>query len=572
MPTVVPVSPAEMNQVQIEIFNNLGQLKKDYSRLFEQIKELSVLLLISELDKNPQKKEEVGSEYQALRQKVDKEEKLTTQEEHRLAFLDKLFARYSKEDRKKLGLGELSKQIDNLVIEFGEKVVSGFSLMQRKAQAVGMELDNLPDFIKAEDIKLIMQVLKSSLHLFALSDTWLRRFLEVKKDTPPQELKEKLQAFIKAEISVRDDKDQLLVALQRFERGVLKEFNTYSRELKLAKKLIKSFEEYSDPAGNPFRVAVHTVLNRLNIISNTMVDQESAKFQRTEFYKNIPLERDKRNALIAHMKKFEEFLPVEQKIQFIERVLNSQKRAQFTGEDIESQKRQYKEDKAAFAPLFKNKQFIQKLSELHTVFKAIESAKVAYLEAEENANANDKSHQQEHKIDYRCAKYREQILKVPTEDENPNIKYIQRKSVKSRMSVIPVFASEQPQVSDENSEKEKVASTPSRKRTLFVMKENEVGCQFERGKRVKTRVNIASFFSSQQSDNDSRQEKKEVAAPSRKRTLEQPEDRGNHGCIRQKRKKAKADISSFFSGQPSMSDKTPAQEESKVFNSKTKLT
>lgn len=61
MPTVVPVSPAEMNQVQIEIFNNLGQLKKDYSRLFEQIKELSVLLLISELDKNPQKKKKWGA-------------------------------------------------------------------------------------------------------------------------------------------------------------------------------------------------------------------------------------------------------------------------------------------------------------------------------------------------------------------------------------------------------------------------------------------------------------------------------------------------------------------------------
>ncbi|ASQ45308.1 hypothetical protein [Legionella clemsonensis] len=397
--TVVSIPSSKIKQIEIELVNDLAQIERDYSNLFEQIKELETLLLfIRELDKNPQKKEEMRLEQQALQQKASTEEKLTAQEEQRLSFL------------KKLELGNYSTQIDKLAIEFGDKVITSFSLMQLKAKAIGMEIEKLPDFIKTEDLKIITQVIGASLHMIVPSDIWLRRLLGVKADTSSQKLKAKLQEFVQTEIETRVDKGQLLPALSRFEKDILKEFNAYSRELKLANNLIKSFEKYSDAAGNRFQVAVHNVLNQLSILSKTLVAKEESRFQKSDAYKKISGERDKRAALIAHIGKFEELLPVEERLQFIERILNSQKSAKFTGENAEDQRKQHKEDKKTFAPLFKNKQFIRELSELHKAFKAVQSARVAYLKAEEKADKPEEKADklsrkraiEEKKVDYGC--------------------------------------------------------------------------------------------------------------------------------------------------------------------------
>ncbi len=387
--TVAPIPLS--HEVKFKAFlsvhgKTIEKFNKDYAQTLQQIKLLDKFSFVHELDKDPEKKAQLLNEWKILDEKQavasKLQVKLTPEEEQRLTFLEKLFAQYQRDKVAQESKHTIKSQ--KLAIDFGKKVINTWFFLQLEARKNGIALETLPRFITQEDLKTISRNISPLFTTFASSDVWLRRLIgERTEDESRRAYKNRIEDFLAREIETSNDKTQLSTAFNRFKKGILKDFNAYSLELNHANEILKSLKEFSDPVGNKFQKAVYEFLSGLEHISISTMKQEEQRFKTTPAYTGIEGIKKQRNALSIHMSHYAEFVPCERKLLFIQKVLESQKTTKFTSF---KKHREEEEDTKIFKPLFTNKKFVQKLSELHEALKNVESTRLAYLEAEEKAN------------------------------------------------------------------------------------------------------------------------------------------------------------------------------------------
>lgn len=310
--------------------------------------------------------------------------------------------------------------------EFSSKVVNKLARLESDAQKLGEDSHKLPPFIKRKHLFTVAGKFESAFKIYCENESWLSRLTGADSEKGREEsrekflkrvghFKEKLQGLTQNSDVYKD----YLPFIEKFELGTLGAFTAYTKQLRLTQKITRSlqgFREIQHKGSLQTKQAeiLGQVLRKLDVISNSMTAREERNFKQTNNdYKTAGSSLEQRQLLKKHMDRFQESLPLKEKLEFLERVIKSQEpfakrkltkeekatltkdeKAKIAQEEKERND-QWKADKKEFAPLFKRDtkaekkgtaiNIMQQLRELHTALAAAEKARVSYLEAEQKA-------------------------------------------------------------------------------------------------------------------------------------------------------------------------------------------
>ncbi|BCA96886.1 hypothetical protein TUM19329_32470 [Legionella antarctica] len=284
-----------------------------------------------------------------------------------------------------------------IVREFGEKIVNQLILMQVDAQKLGKDGHRLPSFIKQRDLLAMKTNMPMLFNKLLESDNFLCRLLgaDKKKALSHERLIKRVDLLKEV---MKDDPalPHLLPYLEKFERGTLKQFNDYIRWKQSGEHILKSLTSFSiefheDSLQSEKALILSQILGSLNRISNQLIEKETLTFIKKDEYKFAGAARQQKKTLNTHLDQFREFLPLEEQLDFLERILHSQDKVKRKRNPTEEERKifnQAKEDKKQYAPLFKrnakaekndfSNDIISKLAELRETLATVEAKRVMY--------------------------------------------------------------------------------------------------------------------------------------------------------------------------------------------------
>lgn len=308
------------------------------------------------------------------------------------------------------------------MIELGKKVVNRLILTEDDAKKLGRDTHTLPSFIKRSELWALCKGSQSLLLKLCERDAWLRRLTGADSKHGRVEDREafhnrvnKFKKILQELMKDTNEYELCLPFIEKFEQGTLGAFNDYRKQLGFAERvtprLLKGFCEQDHKGSLQVQQAsvLNQVFKKLSAISDNRITREELKFKQTKAYKEAASPMEKRILLKKHMDAFRESLPLQEKLEFLDRVLQSQqpfKKRTVTKEEkktltkeekaaiaLEEKERmlQYKADKKEFAPLFKRNTkaeqqgnaipIIQHLKDLRAAFAVAEEARIGYLQA-----------------------------------------------------------------------------------------------------------------------------------------------------------------------------------------------
>lgn len=319
-------------------------------------------------------------------------------------------------------LGRAVSASEAFMMELGKKVINPLILIEDDAKKLGRDTHVLPSFIKRSELWALCKDSKSLLLKLCERDAWLRRLTGADSKHGREEDREafqkrvnKFKKTLQELMKDTNEYDLCLPFIEKFEQGTLGAFNDYRKQLGFAERvtphLLKKFCEQDHKGSLQVQQAsiLNQVFRKLNAISDNGITQEELKFKQTNAYKEAASPMEKRILLKKHMDAFRESLPLQEKLEFLDRVLESQqpfKKRTLTKEEkktltkeekatiaLEEKEKalQHKADKKEFAPLFKRNtkaeqqgnaiHIIQHLKDLRAALAVAEEARIGYLQA-----------------------------------------------------------------------------------------------------------------------------------------------------------------------------------------------
>ncbi|NSL17088.1 hypothetical protein HRQ65_01665 [Tatlockia micdadei] len=283
------------------------------------------------------------------------------------------------------------KVTQDFTVDFSQKIINALEDIAAQFPALVENWHGLPPFMKQEDIMtLIERIPPLGLRLTRL-EPWMKRLAYGDGESFTQPYADFKTKISQTKIyTTESDQEQILTSFARFENKTLAARSNYEKLLRNVEKAYQGLAHYKkanvDKSGltGERASALTAILNDYSRIPLQLEEAELKRFKQSEAY--LKAQENSEHLLLSqrHMKHYQECLPLEKQINFLNEILTSQ---QSLDEDI---RRKYsilfKHHTNPIGLLKQIKQIdsspIIKLTELRDALVAAENARRAFIKAD----------------------------------------------------------------------------------------------------------------------------------------------------------------------------------------------